>query len=228
MLLFISGKITGDDNFKAKFKQVQDKLIKQGHRVLNPCWIDAEMANLEHSEYLHIDFAMIDIADGIYMLSDWQDSTGAKMEYDYALKSGKEVIFEMEKNCDNCRYFDTYFDCSQCKDFNEWEEKINIEEFKPTKRKFWRLKQLHEEQQQLYQVKNQKYGDSFGVSIEKYGLISALTRMSDKWNRIENLILTGDNGTDDESLKDSLMDLANYCNMTVIELEATDDNRTNL
>ena len=90
-LLFISGKITGDNNFKAKFKETQDKLISQGYRVLNPCWIDAEIADLEHSEYLHIDFAMIDIADTIYMLSDWQDSTGARMEYDYAVRSGKKV-----------------------------------------------------------------------------------------------------------------------------------------
>ena len=72
---------------------------------------------------------------------------------------------------------------------------------------------------ETYKVKNQKYGNSFDLSVEKYGLISALTRMSDKWNRIENLILTHDNGTDDESLKDSLMDLANYCNMTVLVLE---------
>ena len=71
----------------------------------------------------------------------------------------------------------------------------------------------------IYELKNQKYGNSFDISVEKYGLISALTRMSDKWNRIENLILTHDNGTDDESLKDSLMDLANYCNMTVLILE---------
>ena len=72
----------------------------------------------------------------------------------------------------------------------------------------------------IYELKNQKYGNSFDLSVKKYGLISALTRMSDKWNRIENLILTHDNGTDDESLKDSLMDLANYCNMTVLILDA--------
>jgi recombinational DNA repair protein RecR len=125
----------------------------------------------------------------------------------------------LEKNCDNCKNYNTYFDCGQCEDFDEWEERINVEEFKPTKRKFWRLRQLHEEQQQLYKVKNQKYGDSFGISVQKYGLISALTRMSDKWNRIENLILNNDSGTDDESLIDSLKDLANYCNMTIIEME---------
>ena len=72
---------------------------------------------------------------------------------------------------------------------------------------------------ETYKVKNAKYGDSFGMSIEKYGLISALTRMSDKWNRLETLILSKDDGTEDETLEDTLLDLANYCLMTIIELK---------
>ncbi len=80
-------------------------------------------------------------------------------------------------------------------------------------------KQLAEQLHELYKQKNDKYGNSFGISVEKYGLISALTRMSDKWNRLENLILNKDNGTNDESLKDTLLDLSNYCLMTIIELE---------
>jgi len=80
-------------------------------------------------------------------------------------------------------------------------------------------KQLTEQLHELYKQKNDKYGNSFGISVEKYGLISALTRMSDKWNRLENLILNKDNGTNDESLKDTLLDLSNYCLMTIIELE---------
>ena len=69
-----------------------------------------------------------------------------------------------------------------------------------------------------YERKNKDYGDSFGVSVEKYGLISALTRISDKFNRLESLILKGDQQVNDESLKDTLLDLANYSLMTIIEL----------
>lgn len=69
-------------------------------------------------------------------------------------------------------------------------------------------------------IKNKKYGNSFDKSVEKYGLISALTRMSDKWNRLETLILNRENGADtDESLTDILKDLANYCNLTVMYME---------
>ena len=63
-------------------------------------------------------------------------------------------------------------------------------------------------------LKNKKYGNSFEISLDKYGIIAALTRISDKFNRIENLILTQDKGTVDESVIDTLLDMANYCVMT--------------
>lgn len=79
--------------------------------------------------------------------------------------------------------------------------------------------QLHE----TYQQKNAAYGDSFSKSVEKYGLVAALTRMSDKWNRLENLILNRDVDTGDEALRDTLLDLANYCIMTVMCLDDKED-----
>lgn len=76
------------------------------------------------------------------------------------------------------------------------------------------VNQIHD----VYVDKNMKYGDAFAETIEKYGMIAALTRMNDKFNRIEQFIV---NGFDDseESLKDSLLDLANYCLMTVMEID---------
>ena len=71
----------------------------------------------------------------------------------------------------------------------------------------------------LYATKNKKYGDSFSVTVQKYGIIAALTRLSDKWQRFETLILTKDPGTPDESIRDTLLDMANYCIMTVMELD---------
>lgn len=71
----------------------------------------------------------------------------------------------------------------------------------------------------LYAIKNKKYGDSFSITVQKYGIIAALTRLSDKWQRFETLILTKDPGTPDESIRDTLLDMANYCIMTVMELD---------
>ena len=71
----------------------------------------------------------------------------------------------------------------------------------------------------IFEEKNEKYGNSFEISVDKYGLIAALTRMSDKFNRIENLILNNDEGTSDESVLDTLTDLANYCVMTALYIK---------
>lgn len=72
--------------------------------------------------------------------------------------------------------------------------------------------------QTTYEKKNKDYGDSFGKSVDKYGFIAALTRMSDKFNRIENLILGAENEVPDESLEDTLIDMACYAVMTAIAL----------
>ncbi len=74
---------------------------------------------------------------------------------------------------------------------------------------------LHE----TFVAKNTAYGDSFHVTFQEFGVISALTRMSDKWNRIKALATGARNDVKDESITDSLMDLANYCVMTVMELK---------
>lgn len=68
--------------------------------------------------------------------------------------------------------------------------------------------------------KNAAYGDAFGKSVEKYGYIAALVRMSDKWNRLNTLMLDSD-GIDNlgESIQDTLLDLAGYCILTMAELD---------
>ena len=71
----------------------------------------------------------------------------------------------------------------------------------------------------IYAIKNKRYGDSFSTTVQKYGMIAALTRLFDKWERFETLILTNDPGAPDESIRDTLLDMANYCIMTVMELD---------
>lgn len=73
-----------------------------------------------------------------------------------------------------------------------------------------------------YKQKNQAYGDSFGKSFEEWGITSAAVRISDKFNRFVNLSKNSNVDTGDEPIIDTLLDLANYCLMTVIELERKD------
>ena len=72
---------------------------------------------------------------------------------------------------------------------------------------------------EVYRVKNKDYGDAFGKSHEKYGAIAGLTRINDKFNRLEELILSGEQLVEDETVLDTLLDLANYSIMLYMELE---------
>lgn len=71
----------------------------------------------------------------------------------------------------------------------------------------------------MYKAKNTAYDDSFGKTFQELGIISAVTRMQDKFNRIKALATGAKNDVPDESIMDTLRDLANYCIMTVIEIE---------
>jgi hypothetical protein len=70
---------------------------------------------------------------------------------------------------------------------------------------------------ELYARKNADYGDSFGKSFAEYGLTMACIRLEDKLNRIKSLTKQAAQ-VHDESIVDTLMDLANYSIMTLVEL----------
>jgi len=80
-------------------------------------------------------------------------------------------------------------------------------------------KRICERLNKVYADKNHDYGNSFGETYEKYGDISALVRISDKMNRIDQLVQTGEQKVKDEALEDSILDMANYLIMWAMELE---------
>lgn len=71
----------------------------------------------------------------------------------------------------------------------------------------------------LYEAKNRDYNDSFGQSFEKWGLPMSCIRLGDKLNRLESFAQNKKMFVEDESVKDTLMDLANYAIMTLVEME---------
>lgn len=80
-------------------------------------------------------------------------------------------------------------------------------------------KQIIDDLHDVYKRKSNDYGDSFGKNFEKYGIVSSLIRISDKFNRLETLSTGTEQKVDDESIVDTLLDMANYCILTVMELE---------
>lgn len=72
-------------------------------------------------------------------------------------------------------------------------------------------------------TKNGDYGNSVHDTYEKYGLTSFLVRLEDKLNRARTLSQK-ERLVSDEKLEDTLLDLANYAILAVIELKQEDTN----
>lgn len=88
------------------------------------------------------------------------------------------------------------------------------------------FKDIAQEITDLHERKNADYGNAFGKSYSKFegyrigaGLEYAVGRMSDKMERISNLAFNGNSKVKDESVRDTLVDLAAYAIMTIVEFD---------
>ena len=87
MKIFVSGPMTGLPNSNREaFNTVASELKTSGHIVLNPA---VHPDGLQHAEYMHMCYAMIDVADAICLLKDWDKSKGSRLEIFYAARKGK-------------------------------------------------------------------------------------------------------------------------------------------
>lgn len=78
-----------------------------------------------------------------------------------------------------------------------------------------------------YEAKNADYGNSFNETCDKFGLIAAIVRMHDKLNRITQLAKKEHSKKVDESIQDTLLDLANYAIMSLLWIETQNKNILN-
>tara|TARA_B100000900_G_scaffold302365_1_gene260946 strand:+ start:2211 stop:2480 length:270 start_codon:yes stop_codon:yes gene_type:complete len=70
---------------------------------------------------------------------------------------------------------------------------------------------------ELFCKKNKDYGDAFAT----YGPIGVIVRIGDKINRLVSVSKNGINMVNDESLRDTLIDLHNYSAMAVMLMDET-------
>lgn len=72
---------------------------------------------------------------------------------------------------------------------------------------------------ELYRRKNHDYGNSFHETWTEEGVTMARIRLSDKLARFKKLSRGEPSKVTDESIRDTLMDLAAYSIMTIIEMD---------
>lgn len=86
------------------------------------------------------------------------------------------------------------------------------------------MQAAYNENYQTFLAKNADYGNSFEKSLNDFGYVAGIVRISDKYNRLYNLTQNKQNVS--ESLIDTLNDMANYCMMLAVWLE--DENETKI
>ena len=88
--IYNAGKITGDKGYREKFAAVEAALWAQGFTVINPAVLPEGM---RPADYMRICFAMVDIADEVIFLPDWQESQGANLEMALCQYIKKPIAF---------------------------------------------------------------------------------------------------------------------------------------
>ena len=95
MKVYISGKITGDANYKQKFKNAENTLLSAGFEVFNPA--ELEDTGNPWTYYMRKDIAGLMECDAIFLLKDWEESRGARLEYYIAQRLEMKIFREVEQ-----------------------------------------------------------------------------------------------------------------------------------
>ena len=77
------------------------------------------------------------------------------------------------------------------------------------------LEEIQTECRNIFAKKNQDYGDAFS----EYGPVGVLVRIGDKIKRAQSITANGISLVDNESLRDTLLDLHNYAAMAIMLLD---------
>ena len=96
--IYISGKITGLDPEEAKrlFNEAEGWInANYDYKAVNPMKKVPYVEGKLWEEYMCDDIRLLIDCDAIYMLSNWEDSRGAKIEHEIALSTNKKVFTQI-------------------------------------------------------------------------------------------------------------------------------------
>lgn len=95
MKVYISGPISGTNDYMQRFENAEIKLLLDGYTVINPALVNSNLpTDTTHAEYMQMSFCMLDMCNAIYMLNGWQKSKGAVMEHNRAERKHLKIFYE--------------------------------------------------------------------------------------------------------------------------------------
>lgn len=95
MKVYISGAITGTDDYMERFEAAEKAITDAGYTAVNPAKINSNLPeDTTYDEYMKLSMCLLEMCDVIYMLDGWEESNGANMELKYAVTHKKTVCFE--------------------------------------------------------------------------------------------------------------------------------------
>lgn len=93
MKIYLSGKITGDKDYKAKFNKMAELLTNLGYAVFNPAILPD---GFDYEDYMKIDLIALSTCDAVFLMNDWVASPGAIREKAEADRLGIKILREAD------------------------------------------------------------------------------------------------------------------------------------
>ena len=78
--------------------------------------------------------------------------------------------------------------------------------------------ELTKQMSSTFAAKRKDYGQTTSETYDKFGPVSMLVRMHDKMGRLDNLLGKSMKNNVGEKVEDTLLDLANYALITILEI----------
>lgn len=98
MKVYLSGPITGTDDYMERFYRAENRLIGRGYEVVNPAMENARLPEgTSWEEYMGESLKMLATCDAIYLMRGYMTSRGAMLEYSVAEQMGKVIYKELVK-----------------------------------------------------------------------------------------------------------------------------------